>query len=184
MTPTDRLAALLHEPCVEAWNQIRLSDPKRQVTQHGPDAHSVLATRLIAAGVTLAATPAPLDVLRARTALALALEETEGELRGTGSASWMAKVVWPVMEAHLAATPAPLDEQPLFDRIRELNAEVALLTKEAREDRAELRVALATPAPLDEKSPQCECERRCPVHGDGTITFATPALVATLGRIR
>ena len=96
MTPTDRLAALLHEPCVEAWNQIRLSDPKRQVTQHGPDAHSVLATRLIAAGVTLA----------------------------------------------------------------------------------------ATPAPLDEKSPQCECERRCPVHGDGTITFATPALVATLGRIR
>ena len=83
----------------------------------------------------LAATPAPLDDLRARTALALALEETEGEWRGTGSASWMAKVVWPVMEAHLAATPAPLDE----------------------------------------KSPQCECERRCPVHGDGTITFATPA---------
>ena len=47
-------------------------------------------------------------------------------------------------------TRAPLDEQPLFDRIRELNAEVALLRKEAREDRAELRVALAaTPAPLD-----------------------------------
>ena len=96
----------------------------------------------------LAATPAPLDDLRARTALALALEETEGEWRGTGSASWMAKVVWPVMEAHLAATPAPLDEQPLFDRIRELNAEVALLKKEAREDRAEIK-RLATPAPLD-----------------------------------
>ena len=42
------------------------------------------------------------------------------------------------------------NDQPLFDRIRELNAEVALLQQEAREDRAELRAALAaTPAPLD-----------------------------------
>ena len=44
------------------------------------------------------------------------------------------------------------NDQPLFDRIRELNAEVALMRKEAREDRAELRAALAaTPAPLDEQ---------------------------------
>ena len=40
------------------------------------------------------------------------------------------------------ATPDALDDQPLFDRIRELNAEVALLKKEAREDRAALRAAL------------------------------------------
>lgn len=38
-------------------------------------------------------------------ALALALYETEGEWRGCGSASFMAKVVWPVMEARLASPP-------------------------------------------------------------------------------
>ena len=42
----------------------------------------------------------------------------------------------------------------------------------------------ATPAPLDEKSPQCECERRCPVHGDGTITFATPAPLDVIAAVR
>ena len=62
MTDTaDRLADLLHEPCIEHYNTLRLADPDRRLTQHGPDAHAVLAARLIAAGVTLAALAAPLD---------------------------------------------------------------------------------------------------------------------------
>jgi hypothetical protein len=101
MNDIDRLAALLHEEfCggrTKHWTHGR-DEPSDIETRH--------AARLIAAGVTLAATPAPLDVLRARTALALALEETEGEWRGCGSSSWMAKVVWPVMEAHIAAAYA------------------------------------------------------------------------------
>ena len=84
----------------------------------------------------LAATPAPLDGIAAQ------LARVETELEDCREANKIMR------EAR--ATPDALDDQPLFDRIRELNAEVALLKKEAREDRAELRVALAaTPAPLD-----------------------------------
>jgi len=55
------LAALLHQPCEERWTDKR-GDTHIQVTMHGPDAHMQEAARLIAAGVTLAAAYAPLDV--------------------------------------------------------------------------------------------------------------------------
>lgn len=50
MSDTARLAALLHEPCVERWQQ-RGKEGYGVTTMHGPDAHGGLAARLTAAGV-------------------------------------------------------------------------------------------------------------------------------------
>ena len=51
MADHDRLAAIIHEPCVKAW-QTR-GKQGYGITMHGPEAHDLMAARLIAAGVTL-----------------------------------------------------------------------------------------------------------------------------------
>ena len=121
----------------------------------------VRVVREYAESLGLAATPAPLDVTQKWWAewfathtpeqhreLIEGLEAGRKELATPAPLNVDAPDNANAATTSANATPAPLDEQPLFDRIRELNAEVALLKKEAREDRAELK-RLATPAPLD-----------------------------------
>jgi hypothetical protein len=138
----DSLMAVLHG--------IATADLPENIAAHAKTTDQVKEelAALVLAIEAEAAAPAPLDVERLAEAIdkhrmpLLICDDCGDESRNPECRSCGGRM-------HLA-TPAPLDEQPLFDRIRELNAEVALLKKEAREDRAELRVDLAaTPAPLD-----------------------------------
>ena len=128
MSDTDRLAALLHDDFTLSgfWSCVHSTE-----NEWAPWC-DVLARRLITAGVTLAATPAPLDVVGAARAvdgcIAIVQQsldsiraEDDGESRSMkASIAAREHVIWLlsgyrdkiVATAHrvtLAATPAPLD---------------------------------------------------------------------------
>ena len=97
MTDTDRLAALLHaEDC---WPDC--GNPKE--VPAGTLFHR-MAARLIDAGVTLAAAPAPLDVLVAARAVVDAWEETV-------TATVISRTNWAIERLRYALAAA-LDEEP------------------------------------------------------------------------
>jgi len=104
---------------------------------HDFDAAYVLGQELEAAGVTLAATPAPLDVLVAARAVVDAWEETV-------TATVISRTNWAIerLRYALAATPAPLMSKG------EADARIDLMKMTKQRDDL-LEALAATPAPLD-----------------------------------